>query len=217
MSDHDQQRRDRGPIVTTTAVGTAQVVPDQVRITMAVEAGADAVGTALRVASDGVDRLLAVLDEAGVPAGDRQTSGLGVQPTWTNDGPSGHTASYGLAVVVRDLAAAGALVQAAAASIGDLLRVHGFGLSVRDPAPSQRAARQAAVQACRDQAEQVAAAAGGELGDLLRLTEGAGPPGPHVVELMSARAGMAVEGGVSSVAVVVTGVWRLRAPGSDQR
>lgn len=207
---NQQQRRGRGPTVTTTAVGSAHVAPDQVRIAMAVEASADAVGAALGAASDGVDRLLAVLDEAGVPPADRQTSGLGVQPAWANDGPSGHTASYGLAVVVRDLAAAGLLVQAAAENVGDLLRVHGFGLSVRDPEPAQREARRTAVLACRAQAEQVAAAAGGELGDLLRLTEDQGRSGMQVIEALSARAGMAVEGGVSPIAVVVTGVWRLQ-------
>jgi uncharacterized protein YggE len=211
VSEHDEQHgRSRGATVTTTAVGTAQVVPDQVRIAMAVEAGAGAVGDALRAASDGVDRLLAVLDDAGVPPADRQTSGLGVQPTWGSDGPSGHTASYGLTVVVRDLAAAGLLVQAAAGTVGDLLRVHGFGLSVRDPEPAQRAARAEAVRACRAQAEQLAAAARCELGDLLRLTEGGGRSGVPVLEALSARAGMAVEGGESSLAIVVTGVWRLR-------
>ncbi len=177
---------------------------------MAVEAADVAVGAALRAASDGVDRLLAVLDEAGVPAADRQTSGLGVQPAWTGDGPSGHTASDGLAVVVRALAAAGLLVQAAAESVGDLLRVHGFGLSVRDPEPAEREARRSAVVACRSQAEQVAAAAGGELGELLRLTEGDGRSAVHAMESMSARAGLAVERGAHPVAVAVTGVWRIR-------
>jgi uncharacterized protein YggE len=65
-----------------------------------------------------------------------------------------------LAVVVRDLAAAGRLVQAAAEKVGDLLRVHGFGLSVRDPEPAQRKPGARAVLACRAQAEQVAEAAG---------------------------------------------------------
>jgi hypothetical protein len=45
-------------------------------------------------------------------------------------------APAGIQAVVRDLAAAGLLVQAAAAKIGGLLRVHGFGLSVRDPEPA---------------------------------------------------------------------------------
>jgi len=216
MSDPDEPRRGRGPTIITTAVGTAQVVPDQVRIAMAVEAGAAAVADALRAASDGVDRLLTLLDEAGVPAADRQTSGLAVQQTWAESGPSGHTASYGLAVVVRDLAAAGALVQAAAEGVGDLLRVHGFGLSVRDPEPAQREARQAAVRACRAQAEQLAGAAGGELGELLRLTEGVPRPGVRLSQDWSEAAGSAgvsVEGGVSAVAVAVTGVWRLEQVG----
>ena len=104
-----------------TAVGSAPVVPDQVRVSLAVEATASAVGDALRAASDGVSRLGAVLDAAGVGAHDRQTTGLQVHPGYdhvTNQ-PSGHTASYGLSALVRDLDAAGRLVQAAAEQVGD--------------------------------------------------------------------------------------------------
>jgi uncharacterized protein YggE len=151
-----------------------------------------------------------VLDEAGRPPADRQTSGLGVQPTWGSDGPSGHTASYGLTVVVRDLAAAGLLVQAAAASVGDLLRVHGFGLSVRDPEPAQRAARAAAVRACRAQAEQLAAAARVRARGPAPADRGRGTVRRAGAGGLSARAGMSVEGGESSLAITVTGVWRLR-------
>jgi uncharacterized protein YggE len=163
-----------------------------------------------------------VLDAAGVPPADRQTSGLDVQPAWTGSRQSGHTASYGLSVVVQDLASAGQLVQAAAEGIGDLLRVHGFGLAVRDPEPAKAQARSRAVQACRAQAEQLAAAAGGGLGELLRLTEGPGrspqPGWQDRAEVMAVSGGpaVAVEGGVSSVAVVVTGVWRLVLPDGAQ-
>ena len=128
------------PTVRVTATGAARVVPDQVRIAVAVEAPAPEVGEALRRVSDGVARLLEVLDEAGVPAADRSTTGVSVQPTWDPVGnrQEGHTASYGLAVLVRDLDAAGRL-EAAAHETGDVLRVHAFGLSVRDPAPAVRA------------------------------------------------------------------------------
>ena len=114
------------PTVRVTATGSAQVVPDQVRIAVAVEATADTVGQALQQASAGVARLSAVLDDAGVPPGDRVTSGLGVQPAWdrAGDRPQGHTASYGLQLVVHDLDAAGRLVQTAAEQVGDVLPVH---------------------------------------------------------------------------------------------
>ena len=217
MSDHDEPAsRGRGPTLTTTAVGTAKVVPDQVRVSMGIDARAGTVGDAVQAAAEGVDRLLALLDAAGVPSCDRQTSGLGVQPGWNGSRESGHIASYSLTVVVSDLAAAGQLVRAAAEGIGDRLRVHGFALAVRDPEPAQREARRAAVTACRAQAEQMAAAAGGELVALLRLTEAPRRQGHPMTQdwseavAIAAAPALAVEGGVSSVAVVVTGVWRLR-------
>ncbi len=201
-----------------TAVGTASVVPDQVRAVLAVEATAPAVGDALRAASDGVARLAAVLDAAGVAATDRQTTGLQVHPGYDHatGQPSGHTATYGLSVLVRDLDAAGRLVQDAAEQVGDLLRVQGFGLSVRDAQPVEEQARRTAVQACRRSAEQVAAAAGAQLGALLQLVEGGGAQGVVEHVLRSSRAsaggGLPVEAGQGQVAVAVTGVWQLTVP-----
>jgi uncharacterized protein YggE len=211
----------RGPTITTTAVGRAQVVPDQVRVSLGVDARAGTVGDALQAAAEGVDRLLELLDATELPSADRQTSGLGVQPAWDGSRESGHIASYSLTVVVSDLAEAGRLVRAAAESIGDRLRVHGFALAVRNPRGAQQEARQTAVRACRAQAEQMAVAAGGELGGLLRLTEGPGRHGQPMTQDWSEAVAVAAaldakrRGGVSSVAVAVTGVWRLRLADVD--
>ena len=204
------------PSVSVTAVGRAVCVPDQVVVGLGVEVVSETVGQALRGASDAVRRLLALLEDAGIGSGDRQTSGLSVEPHWdpATSRPDGHAASYRLRVVVDDLDAAGRLVEAAAEGVGDPLRVSGFSLEVADPLPQQEQARREAVAACRRQAEQLADAAGTSLGPLVSLQEGGRPDGDaHFVEL-SARPGMRasglpIEGGVLEVAVVVTARWSL--------
>jgi uncharacterized protein YggE len=130
------------PLIEVTAAGHAWAVPDQVLVGLALQARADAVGNALRQASAAVDRLLQVLDDAEVGAADRRTSGLSVEPVWdhTTNREVGHIASYELRVVVRDLNAAGRLVERAAEQVGDELRVRHFSLSVSDPEPHEEAA-----------------------------------------------------------------------------
>jgi uncharacterized protein YggE len=202
------------PVLEVTAAGHAPAVPDQVVVGLGVEVRDASVGPAVSRASDGVDRLLAVLDAAGVTGEDRQTTGLAVQENYGPQGPDGVLAAYRLTVVVRDLAAAGALVQTAADAVGEALRVYGFSLGVADVEPVEARARAAAVRAARSQAEQLAAAAGARLGRLLELREGG--DGPHVVaRAMAGRGfnlGLAVEGGSIDSTVVVTARWQLLEP-----
>lgn len=204
------------PSVSVTAVGCAACVPDQVVVGLGVEVVSETVGQALRGASAAVRRLLAVLDDADVDTRDRQTSGLSVDPHWdpATNRQYGHTATYRLRVVVADLEGAGRLVEAAAGTVGDPLRVSGFHLGVADSSPQQEQARRAAVAACRRQAEQLADAAGTRLGPLLSLEEGTRPDQDAHFMHLSARpgmraAGVPVEGGVLEVAVVVTARWLL--------
>lgn len=205
------------PRIEVTAVGHAWAVPDQVLVGLALQARADAVGDALRSASAAVGRLVAVLDEAGVPPTDRRTSGLSVEPVWDHatNREVGHIASYELRVVVRDLDAAGRLVERAAEQVGDELRVRHFALSVRDPAPHEEAARRAAVASCRAQAEQMAAAAGVGLGPLVSLRTGGGQHQvAHVRRMAFSPMGgdLPVEAGEHEVSVVVTATWELGTP-----
>ena len=200
------------PVVEVTAVGQAWATPDQVLVHLAVQGRAPAVADALRQASAAVQRLTEVLDELGVAEADRRTAGLNVEPVYdhTVNREAGHGAYYQLSVVVRDLELAGRLVERAAEQVGDALRVRQFALAVRDLLPHQELARTRAVQACRSQAEQVAAAAGMRLRDLVSLRTG-GPGVPHFqsLSLDLAGGGMPVQAGEHEVTVVVTGTWRL--------
>lgn len=201
-------------VLEVTAAGRAQAVPDQVVVGLGVDVRDAAVGLAVGRASGAVDRLLEVLDAAGVGTQDRQTTGLSVQEHYGSEGPDGFLAAYRLSVVVHDLATAGELVQTAADAIGEPLRVSGFSLGVADLEPVLARARAVAVRAARVQAEQLAAAAGAGLGQLLELREGG--DGVRTGHPLSSRGrlegGFAVEPGVVDSTVVVTARWQLLVP-----
>ena len=201
----EQQSRE----VEVSAGGSAWVVPDQVSISLGVEVPAPTVGEAVEGASRAVADLVAGLDAGGVPPDRRRTTGLFVQQQWAGEGrPAAHEARYVLDVVVATLDGAGRLVQDLAERVGDALRVHQFQLGAADVRPQQAQARADAVRACREQAEQLAAAADARLGDLLHLREGGGQNG-MVLESGRMSKSMHVEGGQLEVTVVVTARWHL--------
>ncbi len=198
--------------VEVSAVGVAWATPDQVSISLGVEVSAATVGAAVEGASSAVADLVAGLDDGGVPASRRRTTGLFVQQQWAGEGvPAAHQARYVLDVVVDTLDGAGRLVQDLAVRVGDALRVHQFALGAFDLQPQEAQARADAVRSCRAQAEQLAAAAGARLGDLLHLREGGDVvrTGRAMAGRLESGAGMPVEGGALSVSVVVTGRWEL--------
>lgn len=193
-----------------TAGGSASAVPDQVIAGLAVNIVDANVGSAVSRASQAVEALLGAVEAAGVPHSDRQTVGLSVQENYGHDGPSGFLASYQLRVVVKDLAAAGQLVQSAADLVGDALRVHNVALGVADSGPYEAQARADAVRAARAQAEQLAAAAGAQLGKLLEVREGGDAPRmTYLARAASKNQGMSIEGGSLDSVVVVTARWQL--------
>ena len=211
MSEPDPQT------IVVTAWGRAPATPDTVVITLAVEVTAPTPGAALQDAADRLAALIDLLDEDGVAKADRRTTGLSVHPRWNENGSGttiGHQAGYGLEVLVRDLDAAGRLVQRAAERVGEPLRVHQFGLSVRDIGPQLAEARKAAVRETRISAEQIAEAAGVALGPLVSIVEGP-VPGPigraraagHATLVQ--ESGPAIEPGTSHVSVGVTATYGI--------
>jgi len=204
--------------VVVVGVGRVDVAPDVVLVALGVQVVAASPGAALREVDEHVRRLQALLDDAGVPAAARRTTGLSLSPVW---GPGGEelakqSAAYGLDVTVADLDAAGRLVQDAAEALGTALRVHRFGLQVRDPESHLARARGDAVRSAAAKAQQLAEAAGSRLGPLLTLTEGGGVGGGGGMmwmEQSAARASsMAVEPGEQAVSTSVTATYRLLAP-----
>lgn len=170
--------------IVVTGDASAEAAPDRASFTAGVQAEARGARDALKAASTAMTQVLAALEAAGVAKADLQTSELSVDPLW-DDGDGGqrqpqvrgYMASNLVTVRARDLAALGALIDAASEAGAN--RFMGLSFALADPAAQEAEARAAAVAEARARAEQLASAAGVRLGPVLSITEqGGGGPMP---------------------------------------
>jgi hypothetical protein len=167
---------------TINVVGTGQVrgTPDVLDLTLGVSTRAKSAGEALSHNSELSSKLNGVLRDAGVDEKDIQTANLSISPIFDDDGEN--VIAYGVSntvdVKIREIAKAGKVVDAAAGVAGDEIVVNGLVFSFDDNSELVAQARTEAVKRAKSQAEQLAKAAGVELGDILTITEGSAPEGP---------------------------------------
>lgn len=167
------------PFITVTAIGTATGRPDFVLLTLGIEVTGSTPGEAMRKAAASAVAMDRVCAEQGVADDDRRTVQVSVQPIFDHQrqAVSQHQASYALRVTVRDLATAGAVVEAASGheALEGVLRVHQLDLAFAGPERLVAEARARAVATARRHAEQLAEAGGVVLGPLRSLIEGSRP------------------------------------------
>ncbi len=196
--------------VTVTGQGTVTVVPDHAVVRVAAQHRADSVEAACAGVASAVEAVGAVArrftESARIGSSD-----FGVWPALDRSGePAGFEARHGLSVSLSDLAAAGGLISALAAEVGDRLRVDSVSLEVDDPIEARDRARAAAFEEARRRAEQLAALGGASLGKVVAIVEGDGAGAPREVFAMAkAAADTSFEPGERSLAASVTVTWRL--------
>jgi uncharacterized protein YggE len=87
----------------------------------------------------------------------------------------GYQVSNQLAVKVRDLESVGAIIDGVVEATGDIVRINGINFSIEDSQALEDKAREAAVANLKAKAGRLAALAGLELGQLVYISESAGP------------------------------------------
>ncbi len=166
-------------VISVSAVGRVTVKPD----TALVQIGAEGRAPALADATADVDRrmrqVLARVKALGVAEADIATVTYAVEPLVTRrpgDDDAARIAGYRVSniaqVRVRDLAAVGAMLDAAVAAGANTLPSLQF--TVEERAGPESRARALAVRAAAAKAAEMAAAAGVRLGALVSLSEGGG-------------------------------------------
>jgi uncharacterized protein len=199
-------------IVTVTGQGSASVVPDTAVIRLGAAHQADTVASALA----GVDAAVGALGAVARQHTDARriaTTELNVWPRYDDAGqPAGYEARHGLRVVVPDLTAAGDLLSALAAEVGDALRVDGIALEPSDPGPATRDAREAALADARSRAEHLASLAGAGLGAVVAIVEGQGGGIGGPVAVAAHLKAASFEPGEREVGSAVTVTWELTHP-----
>ena len=165
---------------TVTVLGTARIrtEPDEAVLWIGLDALAGAPGPALSDVSARSDSLATLFDELGIPAGDRSTTGIGVQEEFdhTSEGRRslGHRATARLSVRLTDPQVMGRLVARATDELDARIEGPRWVISPDNPARLE-VAQQASAAAWR-KAEAYAKGVGVRLGRLVALRE----PGTQV-------------------------------------
>lgn len=183
-------------IISVDAEGTARVAPDMAVISVTVLKEAETARAALDANSEAMEKVMAAMKEAGIEDRDMQTTNFSIQPRWVYPKPDdaenqeprivGYQVQNGLTVRVRDLAKVGEVLDTSV-TLGVNQGGH-IEFINDDPAAALSEARKEAIANARKKAEEMAEAAGVELGRITRISERAdiGQPIPF------ARAEMAM-------------------------
>jgi uncharacterized protein len=204
-----------GARITVTGTGAVSGVPSQLMLSMGVQTSGASVAAALRQANGAVRSITSVLTHGGVRASDIQTSGLSIQPSYSNSGaPSGYGVSEELSVTLNRLSSAGSQISAAVRAGGNATTVDGVSLNLSDTGTLLASARAKAVADARAKASAYARALGRTLGPVVSMTET--PPAQPYQPLPYAAAGPAdsrakvpVSPGTQQLSVTVTAVFSL--------
>lgn len=138
------------PEITVVGNGTITAKPDILRIMVGVVAHADQASDAVRMMSDDLAQVLAVMSDEGLPPADIQSSGLRLSERYSNDrdydAPPkvvGFTAQSDVTVIVRDLDRAGGILDRLVAEGAN--QISSLAFDIDDKAPLLEQARVAAV------------------------------------------------------------------------
>jgi uncharacterized protein YggE len=166
-----QQQSGQTQIRTISVNGSGQVTlaPDLAYVYIGVRSQAANVADALSDNNEKAQAIAASLQEMGIETKDIQTSSFNIYPQ-QNYGPTGemldtvYVVDNTVYVTVRDLQSLGQLLDVVTRSGAN--SVNGISFDVNDKSQAISEARRLAVESARAQAEEMAAVAGVELGEL---------------------------------------------------
>jgi uncharacterized protein YggE len=191
--------------ITVTGVGTITSVPDEASFSIGVQTQGSSAREALSANSEQMRRVIAAVRSAGVAKSDVKTQDVSVSANYADEGRiDGYSARNTVLVKIRDLAKAGAILDAA--SNAGANEVYGPMLSRSDEDDLQAKALRGAVEDARKKAKALADAAGVPLGRVTAMTEGyAGGPQPYYAsDVRLAKAEAPIEPGTQDSQATVT-------------
>jgi uncharacterized protein len=195
------------PGITARATGTVVAAPDTATFVLGVQTRDRTATAALTANSERAAAVIGVLQGAGVAPADIRTSQLTVYPTTAPESGriTGYEVSNQVTATLRDIAAAGAVIDQAAAAAGDAIRVQTIQFSIADESAARAEARADAVRRALAQAQQLADAAGVGLGPVRSIIEAPGeqPPLPYRAEADLAQQSVPIQPCTQELSVTV--------------
>jgi len=202
--------------ITINATGTTTVVPDAARINATVSVLGTTSKGALSTAGTTSAAVRSALTAKKVATKDIATQSITVYPEYSYPASgiptlSGYRATQSFDIIIRNAAAAGAVVDAIVGSGGDNLQVNGVSPFVLDSNKVTEVARTAAVKKAKAKAASYAKLLGVKLGRVIYLDE-ASTPTAYPIYTATAKADSAetvVDLGEQKVTVSVTVRWSI--------
>ena len=156
--------------ITVSGIGKVKAVPDEAEFSLGVQSEGQTAREAFAANAERMKRVLAALRAAGVAKSDIQTQDVSVSPSYDNESRiTGYTTHNSVSVRIRELARAGAVLDAATnAGASD---VYGPSLSRSDRDELQGKALRSAVDNAKAKAEALAQAADVQLGSVTAIEE----------------------------------------------
>lgn len=186
--------------VVVQGTGTAAGVPDRGAFSFGVVSPARSAAAAYAANSAAMQKVVAALKQAGIADADLQTTQISLDVKTADDGSiTGYSASSSVTAQLRDLTAAGKVVDAAVAAGAD--SVSGPSLSVADTSSLYADALKAAVADAKAHAQALAAASGVALGRITAVQEGGPTPLPVAAPASPAAT---IEPGTQQISATVT-------------
>ncbi len=200
--------------ITVTGNGTVSGTPNQLTLDMGVQVSAPSVASALQQANAAVRRVTAALRARGVAAGDVQTSGLYIQPSYSSGSsvPNGYGVNELLTATLTHLAVAGGQIEAAVRAGGNAATVSNVSLSLTDTSVLLATARARAIADARVKAAQYAKALGQQLGPVISVSDQASAvPQPFYAGAAgsAAKSAVPISPGSQQLSISVTVVYAL--------
>jgi uncharacterized protein YggE len=160
------------PKLTVQATGQATATPNLLTLSIGVNVSDPTASAALSDANDKATTLSTTLEQSGVAKPDIQTTSFSVQPNYATNGTiTGYQVSNTLSVKLHNLAASGTVIDAAATSAGNSIRVNGLTFSVDDTRTVDGTARADGIQVAAAHAHSMAAAAGETIDGVCSITD----------------------------------------------
>jgi uncharacterized protein YggE len=206
--------------ISVPGVGRVSVQPDIATLRLGVMLVRQTAAAARESAAASMTAVLEALSAGGVARKDLRTAFLSLSPVTDyspETGPrvTGYQAANSVAVTVRDLAQAGALIDAALAA--GATSMDGLDFSVDDPSAAEDQARRLAVADAQRRAQTIAAASDLTLGAVTNVVEGERGmpvpfPGRRAMAFKAEAADTPVEAGSQEIVVSVTVAFAIEAP-----
>jgi len=166
--------------VTVVGQGTAYGQPDRATVVVGVETFAPTVSEATAQNQESLEGVMAALEEAGIPAGDIQTTNYSLYAEQIYgdrgaEGIAGYRVSNQVNVTIRDISQVGDVLEAVTEAGANA--IYGINFSVADLAALEEEARAAAMADAAARAQSLADLGGVELGSIRVISEVIGQPG----------------------------------------